>query len=139
MDTIHPERNPETMAAHRREVFRQITLPTLIGLIILFALVFLVIYASVSGNSEISRWADVSLIWLLLPSILFALLFLVILIGLTYGLTRLLHVLPFFAYRMQLFIFKIQTRIKSGSDSVVEPILKINSFMARARRLLRRR
>lgn len=139
METIQSERNPDTAAIHRREVFRQITLPTLIGLIILITLVVLVIYAGASGNDQISRWADVSLIWILLPNILLAILVLIILIVLAIGLTRLLHVFPIFAYKAQLFFFKVRDQVKIGMDMAVAPILKFNSFMAGLRRLLRGR
>lgn len=44
-----PERNPVTHAAHRREVFWQITFPFLIALIILLGLVAGVIFAGTTG------------------------------------------------------------------------------------------
>jgi hypothetical protein len=138
MNTTQPERNPETHAAHRREVFLQIILPILIGSIILLTLVGVIIYAGISGNSQVSRWADISLVWLLLPSIMFALFLLLFLVVLTIGLTRLLHVFPFYAYRLHFLVFKIENKIKKAADMSIEPILKINSFMASARRLLRR-
>jgi hypothetical protein len=139
MYTAQPERNPQTHAAHKREVFLQIILPILIGSIILIALVVGVIYAGATGNGQVSRWADISLVWLLLPGILSALFLLVFLTILTIGLTRLLHVFPIYAYRMQLLIFKFETSVTKATDMAVEPVLKINSFVASARRLLRRR
>lgn len=138
MNTIQSERNPETHAAYRREVFIQIILPTLIGSIIVFAMAVVVIVAGASGNSQVSRWADISLVWLLLPSIMLALLFLIFLILLTIGLTRLLHALPIFAYKLQFYVFLLQSKIKNAADLSVEPIMKINSFIASARRLFRR-
>lgn len=136
--TLQPERNPDTHAAHRRDVFRQITLPTLIGLIVIIALTAAVIYAGASGNSQVSRWADVSLIWLLLPSTIISLLFVAILAALAFLITRLLHIFPIYAYRLQLIFRDIQSKIETGTDIAVEPVLKINSFLARARALLRR-
>lgn len=136
--TTPPERNQDTYVAHKRETFRQITLPALIGSIVIIALSVAVIYAGFSGNAQVSRWADISLIWVLLPVMMFSLLFLVLLVGLTYAVTKLLYALPIYAYRLQLFIRNAQTRIYAATDLAVEPVLKTNSFLARARALLRR-
>lgn len=136
--TTQPERNPDTHSAHQRETFRQIILPILIGSIVIIALIIAVIYAGFSGNAQLSRWADISLVWVLLPLIMFSLLFLVLLIGLTIGITRLLHVFPIYTYRLLLFIRNVQSRINSGTDLAVQPILRINSLLASARILLRR-
>lgn len=136
--TTPPERNLDTYAAHKRETFRQITLPTVIGLIVIIALSVAVIYAGFSGNAQVSRWADISLMWVLLPIIMFSLLFLALLVGLTYGVTKLLYVIPTYSYRLQLFIRNAQTRINTATDLAVEPVLRVNSFLARIRILLRR-
>jgi hypothetical protein len=139
MNTAQPERNPETHTAHKREVALQIILPTMIGLTLLVALSAIVIYAGASGNNEVSRWADISLVWILLPCILAALLFLIILVVLTIGLTKLLSVIPAFAYKLQSAVFKAETSVKKATDLVVRPFVKYNSLKAGARRLLRRR
>jgi hypothetical protein len=139
MNSSQPQRNPETHAAYKRSVLRQVTLPTLIGLLVLIALVAIVIYAGASGDAQVSRWADISLIWILLPCTLFALLILLFLLALTIGLTRLLSILPAYTYRLQLLIFRIQAGIESGTNKVAAPILKLNSLLASARKLLRRR
>lgn len=136
--TAQPERNPDTYAAHKRDVFRQITLPTLIGLIVIIGLTIAVIYAGASGNNQVSRWADISLIWLLLPVTFLSLLILAFLVGTTILFTKLLYVFPIYAYKVQIFIREAQTKIKSATDMAVEPVLKINSFLASARTLLRR-
>lgn len=138
MNTALPKRNPETHAVHKREVLLQIILPIVFGSIILLTLTGFVIYAGLSGNSQVSRWADISLVWLLLPSIIFALLLLSFLVVLTIGLTRLLNILPIYTYRLQFLVFKLGNKIKRATDISVEPILKINSFMASARRLMRK-
>jgi hypothetical protein len=139
MNTAQPQRNPETHAAYKRSVLRQVTLPAIIGLLILIGAASFVIYAGASGNAEVSRWADISLIWVLLPCTLFALLILLFLLALTIGLTRLLSILPTYTYRLQLLIFRIQARIERGTNMVAAPIVKLNSLLASTRKLLRRR
>jgi hypothetical protein len=136
--TNQPERNLDTYAVHKQETFRQVILPTVIGLIVIIAMTVAVIYAGFSGNAQLSRWADISLVWVLLPAMMFSLLFLVLLVGLTIGVTKLLYVIPIYTYRLQLLIRNAQTRINKATDLAVEPVLRVNSFLARARTLLRR-
>jgi len=127
---ILPERNPATYAAHRREVFWQITFPFILALIILLGLVAGVILAGYQGMEAVSRWADVSLIWLLLPLLIVLLVTLVVLSGVVYLITKLLGVIPGYARIAQDFFLLIQARVKSISDKLVEPILKLHSFKA---------
>jgi len=87
-----PERNPATHAIHRREVFWQITFPLIIALLLILGLVGVVIFAGFQGLGEVSRWADVSLIWLLLPALVVVLVMLLMLSGVVYLITRLLAI-----------------------------------------------
>ena len=86
-------RNPVTREKHRREVFWQITIPLVIALIIVIALAILI--PVVGTHDSVSQWADVSLIWLIVPQMFLALITLLILIVLVYVLAGLLKVLPF--------------------------------------------
>ena len=127
---ILPERNPATYAAHRREVFWQIIFPFILALIIILGLVAGVILAGYQGMEAVSRWADVSLIWLLLPLLIVLLVTLAILSGVVYLITKLLGVLPGYARMVQDFFSLVQLRVKSISDRLVEPVLKLHSFKA---------
>lgn len=129
---VLPERNPVTHAAHRREVFWQITFPLILALLILLGLAAFVIYAGFQGSGSVSRWADVSLIWLLLPAVVITLVVLFILIGLVYLISKLLGVFPGYARLAQNYFHLAQVRIRSIADKAVEPILKLRSFKAGA-------
>ena len=106
-----PERNPATHAVHRREVFWQITFPLIIVLTIVLGLTGGVIYAGVIGLGEVSRWADVSLIWLLLPALVVALLMLLMLVGMVMLVAKLLGVLPGYARLVQDFVNLLRRKI----------------------------
>ena len=129
---VLPERNPVTHAAHRREVFWQITFPLILALLILLGLAGFVIYAGFQGSANVSRWADVSLIWLLMPAVFVTLVVLIILTGVVYLVSKLLGVLPGYARLVQNFFYLAQVRIKSIADKAVEPVLKLRSFKAGA-------
>jgi hypothetical protein len=121
------ERNPITRQRHRKEVFWQITLPILISGLILLAFSILAITMTAS---ETSLWADISLIWLIVPVMVLTLISLVMLIASIYASVKLILVLPVFAFRLQNVLILIRLKIHSLADRSVEPVLRINSFSA---------
>jgi hypothetical protein len=130
-----PERNPSTYAVHRREVFWQITFPLAIALLLILCMVTGVILAGVKGLGDISRWADISLIWLLIPLIVLTLISFFAVTGFIYLITRLLGVLPGYARLGQDYVRLFQVRSKQIANQVVEPFLKLRSFKAGAEAL----
>jgi len=132
METRNPvpaprERNPITTAAHRREVFWQITLPLILGLLLVLAVTVL---AAVSGSGPASKWGDISLIWLILLTLLPILIFTVIIAGLAFGVFRLIGILPGYARQVQDFFMLVQEQVRKGADKAVDPALKAHSFLA---------
>src|SRR5512137_1845356 len=99
-----PERNPETYAQHKKEVFWQIMFPMLIGILILFGMLAIIFYSVRAGVSDLSRYADVSLIWLIIPSLLVALIFLIFLAAIIYLFTVVLRILPRYSHLILLYI-----------------------------------
>ncbi|MEJ2708752.1 MAG: hypothetical protein P8074_14145 [Anaerolineales bacterium] len=122
-----PERNPETHEAHRREVLWQVMVPLIVGVLVLLALAVL---SATGGTEQVSRWGDVSLIWLILPMLLVALIFLVITAGLAYGVIWLVRVLPGYARQLQALFETLAVKVKQVSDLAAEPFIRIHSFMA---------
>lgn len=129
-----PERNPETQKAHSRQVLWQITLPIAIGVIV--ALVFAVL-ATMAGPAEASLWADISLIFILIPLMVVSLMFIALFAAMGYGVYRLLQILPGYARRGQDLALKLEQRVRTGSDLAVEPILRVHSWRASIRALRR--
>lgn len=130
------EVNQATRDNHRREVLWQITVPFVLAVLIFLAFVVWVGIAGARGSGQISTWADVSLIWLILPTMALALIALIALSGLLYGIIKLIGMLPVYSLKLQRTLWKTQTILRSGSDTAVEPVLKIESVRAGARTLL---
>jgi hypothetical protein len=130
------ERNPVTHAKHRREVFWQITLPVLVGVFVVLALSGLVV--GIGAAPDQRQWADVSLIWMIVPTMFVSLIFLLVLIGGTYLLVRLIQALPPYARRLQDFFYMIRSQVGKIGDRVVEPVLRWHSFTASAKTLGRK-
>jgi hypothetical protein len=130
-----PERNPVTHKAHGRQVLWQITLPLALGVV---AVLVLAVLAGLASEAEAGLWADISIIFLLIPTMFVALLFLLLVAGIIYALLRLLQILPRYALIAQNFVYKVEHRARSGANLAAEPILRYHSFVAAVRTLFRR-
>jgi len=137
MDTknksLHMERNPKTHAEHRREVFWQITLPLVLGVLLILAVVGAIIFSVTRPVTDVGRWADVSLIWLILPSLFFALIILIVLAGLIYAITFLQRLVPRYTLIIQVYFEKARAKVSQLLNLSTEPILRINSIWAAIR------
>ena len=125
-------RNPKTHARHRREVFWQISFPLIIGVLICLLLSGLAVAASPQGAS---RWADISLIFLIFPVLVLSLIFLAINIASVYLLVKLIQVLPGYMFRFYGFLLMVSDWIKQVNNRAVEPFLRFEQFKASARTL----
>ena len=121
------ERNKITWEKYRREVRLQVYLP--LGIAI-FIVVLLAALVTMGTNAQVSQWADVATIWLVVPMLFVTLLFLVIFTALVYGMAKLLQVLPFYTKLVQDFFILARDRVASLSDKLVAPVLGIESRRA---------
>jgi uncharacterized membrane protein YhdT len=138
MDTprkpVYPERNPKTHALHQREVFWQISLPLVIGILVLVAAVVAIVLSATQPVTDLGRWADVSLMWIILPSLFFALIMLAITIGLVIGVSLLLRIVPCYARILQLYFELGKGKVSQLTNLLAEPILRVKSIWASVRR-----
>lgn len=127
-------RNPITKRAHARQRLWQIILPLVIGVI---AAIALLVLAGLAGAAQTSRWADISLIFLVIPVMVVSLIFLALGAGLIYALVRVLQVIPTFAFRAQNLFTLIEDRVRTGANLAAEPIIRVSSWLAAIRTLRR--
>jgi hypothetical protein len=123
------QRNPITYQAHRRQAFWQIYFP-LIGFSIL--VITTIVLAIAATNAQASKWADISLIFIISITMVAFLVVTVVLVISVYYSRRLLKATPYFFFNAQRFIYLVEIRVKRVSNVAVEPILRVNSFFAGA-------
>ncbi len=131
---IHAERNPLVHAEHRRQALKQIYLPLVIGALVVLAGVVAIIYFGVQAEPMLRRWADVSVIWVLLPAMCIGVLILLVILGILFGFTRLLGVTPGFFEVEQGFFSQAEQKVLKISDGLVEPFLRLRSNWAGLKR-----
>ncbi len=127
---VLPERNPLTHAQHRKDVFWQITIPMMVGILLVLVAVAVVLLSATHAATNLSRWADVSLIWLILPSLLIAFIFLIILIAFTYLITIVLKMTPQYARIIQLYFETGKYKVSFYSNKITAPFIKTRSMWA---------
>lgn len=117
---------------HEKQRFWQILTPIGVGLLIMLVIVALVIRAAVGTNAggPVSQWADISLIWLILPVMLFAIIATLVLIGLSYLVARLLQILPTYTFIVQHYAYLISSQVKLWADKIVQPVISLESIKA---------
>ena len=131
-----PPRNPQTQAAHQHETLLQITLPLLIALLGMLAILVGLVWTFSGGSAQISQWADVSLIWMILLTCPWMLIFFLILAGIAYGLAVLVKQAPVLFSQLHHFILVLQAHVNRYSDAAVEPIFRAKSLSASLNTLL---
>ena len=132
-------RNQVTYQKHRHEVFWQITMPIVVGATLIVALG--VTIAVGANMAQISKMADVALISLIIPAMIFTLIFIVINAAVIYLLVRLVVMLPFYSKVVQDFLIVVHFRVLKVGDAMTEPFLRIHAWRAstgQLRRSLRR-
>ena len=129
IDPLRP-RNMSTYQRHRKEVFWQITIPLVIGVVFVLMMAGLIIFFPAGTTSTL---ADISIIWLITPMFIFGLIFGAILVALIYLTVRLIQELPYLTFQAQRFLRLFGWRMHKIDDAAVEPFLRWASFRASLR------
>jgi predicted PurR-regulated permease PerM len=127
-----PPPNPITGARHRREVFRQVTLPFLLGLLVFTVFVVL---GWLGTTLQASLWADIALIFLIILLGFAAFVFLVISAALAYVIIAANRGIPPYTRLAQDKVDLIGQHVRRVSDRAAMPIINIQSRLARLRTL----
>lgn len=121
-----------SLQRHKRQRFWQILVPVIFGgvLVLVVAVLMILSITGINTGIAVSQWADASVIWILLPMILFGIMASVILFGLIYGLVQLLRILPSYTGLVQSYVRRYTSMIGEGSLKVLAPIIKVKSYRA---------
>lgn len=122
-----PEPNPVTRAAHKKDFFRRVTLPLLLGILLLAAMVVAFVLIPVG---DIETWSQISTIVLVGLWLIFGLLLVILVGGLVFLVSYVLKIMPPYTRMAQEGIDTIRERAIQGADITVKPVIKIQSFLA---------
>ena len=117
--------------------FWQIIFPTIIGTIVILLVCVWVVMGVGAGN--ITRFAELSTVLLVIPVLFFSLISLFVLGALIYLVVRLMHGLPSITSRILEFLEKIRVVVGKISDFVVKPVIQPTAILRGIREVLPRK
>lgn len=124
-----PQPDRESYLKHRRDMTRQILVPIILVTVIGLGLVALSIYGIVGRSANVSLWADISLIWLIIPMMFLALVILGLVGGMVYGLAKLLGVTPRYTGLVQQYALWLNAEIVLWTDKIIQPVLSLKTWL----------
>lgn len=130
-----PIANPKTRRAHRGEVFWQIVLPLLAGVLGGGFLIYLLL---AGGSGSIERGAQIAIILLVLPTLLLGFALLALLLVLNGGIDKLLSWLPPQAARAQRAVETVNAGTQRTASAITRAIMKLDSLGTAAHKVFRR-
>ncbi|MEZ0396055.1 MAG: hypothetical protein ABWK53_06465 [Anaerolineales bacterium] len=133
--TDGPPFESPSLRRHRKQRAWHILLPFL--LTALLALGGAALAAFGGGTGQARLWADISLIWLILPALFFALLCLAVLIGVIYLLARLTRAVPPVAAKIQFFSRRVANGARQAADKAAQPVVWLRQAGAMLKAALR--
>ena len=119
---------------HRRQVLWQIILPVVLAALLMLALIVLVTLSTFQGNGDVSRWAAISTIWLVIPVMIAGLIFLILLIAIIVLLARIIGLIPPYTYQAQKFVQRIEAGAKHVAEMARKPMLILQELGVLIRR-----
>jgi len=116
-----------TVRTHKRQLVWQILVPFLV----LTALIVAGSVLVVTGAASRTRvWADISIIWLIAPLLIFALLFAGLLGVLIYLIAKLTRVTPVYTAKGQYFAALAAAGTRKVADGIAQPVLWVHQAAA---------
>jgi hypothetical protein len=127
----HLSEKPEhySYQLHRKQRITQIFLPVVFSALMLIGLVVLISFATFNSGGDVSRWAAISTIWIVIPILIAGLIVLVILGGLIYLMARALSALPRYTGLAQDYVQLAKGYIIRGANMVVKPVIALEGFI----------
>lgn len=122
----HPEHY--SYRQHRKQRTMQIILPVVVSAILMVGLIILISLVTFKSDGDVSRWAAISTIWIIIPVLVAGLITLAILIGLIYLMARALSALPVYTAIAQDYVYLAKSYIIRVADKVAVPVIAIDGF-----------
>ncbi len=113
--------------SHRHQISWQVGLPIAIACLIVIGIAILLIIGTSSGsaNRDLTYWASISIIILLIPCMIGCIFLMGLLFGSIFGLSKGLSILPVYLKAGDIFINRLFNLISNYADKSINPIIQI--------------
>ena len=130
MNAKLPKPVHESYKRHRKEMMWKVIFPVVLSTVLCVALIVLINIATFRDNGDVSRWAAVSTIWIVIPIMVGLVIVLALLVGIVYLMAKLLNITPTYTGGAQDYVHKAALYIKRAADAIVKPVLQFEGIMA---------
>lgn len=130
-DSFPPETYlTEPKHRHSRQAFWQIYLPLATGFAVLLSLGIMVVVSQETGNPELSRWAAIAAIWIILPVLAFGIVALLFNLFLIFLFSKVNNALPDYGRVARFYIFRVTGQIQTLANRLSSPVISLRSNLA---------
>lgn len=119
-----------TQQTHKIQMWLQILVPLIFfSILAVVGIVFAVL--STSGALEnTGQFASIALIIIILPILLMSLLALALLVGIIFGISKVINIIPMYSLKFQTYFYKIIIALVQVSNSITNPIINTRSRLS---------
>jgi predicted PurR-regulated permease PerM len=124
-----PRPDRASFLKHKRETNRQILLPIILSSVVMAAVFVLVAYTTFTPAGDVSRWAAISTIWIVIPLMALLLVTLAVLAAMVYGMQRLLKITPNYSGLAQEYVLKITGKIQQYTAATADRVIRFRAWV----------
>jgi hypothetical protein len=134
-----PQPVHESYLKHRRDLRWKILAPVIAASVLCVLCSAMVYVATFGYGGDVTLWAEISEIYLAIPTIIFLIVLFALVGGLVFLLARLLSILPRYTFLAQDYSHKIKIYVRRGADYAARPVIFLDSLGASINRIFGRR
>ena len=124
-----PRPSRASYVRHRKAVLLQIILPVVLVALLVIAFAALLASAAFRGTGDVSTWAAIATIWVVLPLMALMLILLLLAWTVVWLLARLLKVSPHYTGIAQKYALLFNEKIILWTDRIIKPVLKVRAWI----------
>jgi ABC-type microcin C transport system permease subunit YejE len=129
----------ESYLKHRRDLRWKILAPVIAASVLCVLCSAMVYVATFGYGGDVTLWAEISEIYLAIPTIIFLVILFAVVGGLVFLMARLLSILPRYTFLAQDYSHKIKIYVRRGADYAARPVIFLDSLGASINRIFGRR
>ena len=133
-----PQPAHESYLKHRKQRTWQILVPVIASAVLCLVMVLLVTTAAF-GGADVALWAQISEIWIAIPTMLIFLVIFALLAGMVFLMAKLLSILPTYTFRAQDLTYRLKAAVRRAADAAAKPVITIDALGASINRILGKR
>jgi hypothetical protein len=136
---IPPQPSHESYLKHRRELRWKILAPVIAASVLCVLCSVMVYVATFGYGGDVTLWAEISEIYLAIPTVIFLVIAFAAVGGMVFLMARLLSLLPRYTFMAQDLAHKMKDYARRGADYAAKPVIFLDSLGASINRIFGKR